>query len=89
MLDRAYMEKLGLAPLFDALNTYNATAADSIFRTYGAKGNVLELIDNMRFYTGKLHDLGRNTPPVWSEDYSTINCEKFTTNIANKSAALQ
>ncbi len=89
ILDRAYMETLGLAPLFDALNTYNAAKADSLFQPYGAKGNVLELIDNMRYYTGKLRELGRNTPPVWSEDYSTINCEKFSTKISNNIAALQ
>lgn len=89
VLDRDYMQSLGLAPLFDALNTYNAAVADSILRSYGAKGNVRELTDNMLYYTGKLRELGRNTPPVWSEDYSSINCEKFTTNIANKSAALQ
>ena len=89
ILDRDYMQTLGLAPLFDALNTYNAAAADSILKVYGARGNVRELTDNMLYYTGKLRELGRNTPPVWSEDYSNINCEKFTTNIANKSAALQ
>ena len=89
ILDREYMKTIGLEPLFDALNTYNAAVADSILRSYNAKGNVRELTDNMLYYTGKLRDLGRNTPPIWSEDYSSINCEKFTTNIANKSAALQ
>ena len=88
MLDRRYMEQLGIADLYDALNTYKAAAADSILKVYGAKGNVRELADNMLYYTGLLHNAGKNTPPVWSQDEPTINCEKFSNNLSNKIAAL-
>ena len=90
VIDRQYMESLGIAALYDALNTYNPVAADSILTQYDIKrGYVKELTDNMRFYTGKLRELGRPSGTVWSEDKTPINCERFTTNLANKIATLQ
>lgn len=89
VLDRAYMETLGIADLFDALNTYKAAKADSILKVYGAKGNVRELTDNMMYYAGMAAETGKSVPSRYSDNDPTLNCEKFSTVITNKIEALK
>ena len=87
VLDRRMLDKYGQAALYDALNTYDGAKADSIAKSLEAKGLILELVDNMRYYTGLLQQSGKAKPSQWGED-QTINLERFNNSISNKISEL-
>ena len=87
VLDRRTLDKYGQAALYDALNTYDGAKADSIAKSLEAKGLILELVDNMRYYTGLLQQSGKAKPSQWGED-QTINLERFNNSISNKISEL-